>query len=69
MSDAAIQKEYRAPKSQEAKAEAALVPVGEAGDPVVVKILAELDIYRINGDQEGVDAKRKELAELGYKAG
>lgn len=47
----------------------ALIPAGEATDPAVQHLLAELESHRINGDKDDAQALIAYLAELGYKAG
>jgi hypothetical protein len=55
------------PVRAEPKAEPALAPASESGDPAVHQILAELDISRRNEDDEQVKTLTERLAKLGFK--
>lgn len=43
-------------------------PAAESGDPAVHKALADLQTARLNGDDDGVKAAVKALADLGVAA-
>lgn len=53
-------------KKTETKAAPKLSPAAESGDPAVHQLLAEQDIARRNGDEDGVKEASKKLADLGY---
>jgi hypothetical protein len=44
-----------------------LAPAAESTDPAVHQLMAEVDILRQNGDDDAVQAKLADLAELGYR--
>lgn len=48
--------------------QAGLRPAGEASDPQVHQLLAEMETARINGDKDARDAAVKKLTDLGYSA-
>lgn len=46
-----------------------LQPAGEASDPEVHRLLAELETARLNNDEDGMKEVGRKLADLGYSAG
>lgn len=53
-------------KKTETKVAPSKAPASESGDPAVHQLLAEQDIARRNGDEDGVKEASKKLADLGY---
>jgi len=51
------------------KAASAGTPIGEAGDPAVLQLLAEAETARLNGDEDRKNALHDEIRELGYSVG
>jgi hypothetical protein len=56
-----------ADKTEKTEPAPALASAAASGDPAVHQLIAEADIARQNGDEDGVQAALVELKALGYQ--